>query len=59
MKKVVLVTGGAKGIGKQIVLDFADLGYDVIINYNKSEKEAKAILKSVLSLGSDAMIIKS
>lgn len=59
MKKVVLVTGGAKGIGKQIVLDFANLGYDVIINYNKSEKEAKAILKAVLSLGSDAMIIKA
>lgn len=38
--KSVLVTGGAKGIGKEIVCTFANNGYDVLINYNTSEKEA-------------------
>ena len=34
MNKTVLVTGGAKGIGRKIAEDFASLGYNVCINYN-------------------------
>jgi len=40
MNKVVIVTGGARGIGKAIVLALAEAGYKVVLNYNKSEKEA-------------------
>ena len=40
MDKVVIVTGGARGIGKAIVLALAEVGYKVVLNYNKSEKEA-------------------
>ena len=40
---VALVTGGAKNIGKSIVLEFAKNGYDIVINYNTSEKEAKEL----------------
>lgn len=39
-KRTVLVTGGARGIGRQIAIDFGKAGYNVIINYNKSEKAA-------------------
>lgn len=38
--KVVLVTGGAKGIGSSIVESLANLGCYVIINYNTSKQEA-------------------
>lgn len=38
--KTALVTGGAVGIGRAIVLELSRLGYNVIINYNSSEKEA-------------------
>ena len=37
---VALITGGARNIGRSIVLEFAKNGYDVVINYNNSEKEA-------------------
>ena len=47
--KSVLVTGGARGIGKDIVEIFAKNGYNVLVNYNTSEKEAFK-LKEELSL---------
>ena len=41
--KVAIVTGGSKGIGASIVKKLAQNGYIVVLNYNKSEKEAKEI----------------
>ena len=46
-KKVVLVTGGARGIGKSIVLNMAQNNYDIIINYNQSYKSANELAKEV------------
>ena len=45
--KTVLVTGGAKGIGKAICEKFASQGYNVLINY-KTSKEAAEKLKTDL-----------
>ena len=41
--KVVLVTGGSRGIGASLVKFLATKGYQVILNYNKSEEKAKKI----------------
>lgn len=41
--KNVIVTGGSRGIGKCIVENLAREGYNVILNYNKSEKQAREI----------------
>ena len=38
--KVVIVTGGSRGIGANICENLASDGFRVILNYNKSEKEA-------------------
>ena len=42
-KKVAIVTGGARGIGASIVKKLSENGYNVVLNYNKSVKEAEEI----------------
>lgn len=49
--KTVLVTGGSRGIGKCIVENLAKEGYNVLLNYNKSEKQAKQIKKELEEQG--------
>ena len=48
MSKVVLVTGGSRGIGANIVEALAKDGYNVILNYNNSENEARKIQENLL-----------
>ena len=47
MKRTVLITGGARGIGRQMALDFGAAGYNVVINYNKSEGQAMALVNEL------------
>ena len=57
--RTVLVTGGAKGIGRAVVEKFATQGYNLAINYNSSEKRAKELLEELTTRGIPAMIIKA
>lgn len=41
MNKTILVTGASRGIGRATILEFAKKGYNVVINYIASEKEAR------------------
>ena len=51
MKKIAIVTGCAKGIGKEIALELARNCYDIIGTYNESEKEIKKLKEKIESLG--------
>ena len=50
-KKTVLVTGGARGIGKEIVKKFATEGFNIVVNYNKSESMASILQKNMEQTG--------
>lgn len=56
MNKVVLVTGGAQGIGKAIVLELAKNHYDVVINYLTSN-EAATLLEEEIKKNYDVRVM--
>lgn len=56
MNKVVLVTGGAQGIGKAIILELAKNHYDVVINYLTSNKAA-ALLEEEIKMNYDVRVM--
>lgn len=59
MNKTVLITGASKGIGAGLAKTFAAEGYNVILNYNKSEKEAKELENQLNTKGYSSLAIKA
>lgn len=57
-KPVALVTGSATGVGRAAVMQFASRGYDVVVNYSRSEAEAQATVEEVKEAGADALLIQ-
>ena len=47
-RKTVLITGGSRGLGRACALKFAELNYNIIINYNNSYEEALNLKKYIL-----------
>lgn len=56
--KTALVTGGGRGIGKAITLKLAEDGYNVVINYSKSSKDADDTVLEAKKFGVDAYAVK-
>ena len=59
MLKTIIVTGGSRGIGAQIVRTLAENGYNVVLNYNKSEEIAKSIKEELTSKGYNVEIFRA
>jgi len=59
MTKTVLVTGGAKRLGRSIVLNLARHGWNVALHYNASEKEARATCADAQAQGVKAALLKA
>lgn len=57
--KVAIVTGGAKGIGAEIVRTLAENGYIVILNYNNSKVQAEELKNEMLQKGFNIEVVKA
>jgi pteridine reductase len=58
--KVIIVTGGARRVGRTICLFLAERGAKIVINYNKSDKYAKELLNELNRINRrSAMAVKA
>src|SRR5512136_1050328 len=57
-KRTALVTGAASGIGRAAAIALARAGYDVAINYSRSEDAARAVSDEVKKCGAKALLLR-
>jgi NAD(P)-dependent dehydrogenase (short-subunit alcohol dehydrogenase family) len=55
--QVVLITGGASGIGRAIAEAFGKNGASVALTYYSSEQEATAVVANIEAAGSNALAL--
>ena len=58
-KKVVLVTGGSRGIGREVAEVYAENGYDVVINYVSDKTDVEGIKKEFEEKGVKCLLVKA
>lgn len=56
--RYALVTGGSRGIGRNVCFKLAQMGFTVIINYVSNEAEAQKTLEEVKNLGGDGELLR-
>jgi len=59
MDKVIVITGGGRGIGAATALLAAQQGYRICINYQADEQSALAVLQQVRDLGAQAIAVRA
>jgi 3-oxoacyl-[acyl-carrier protein] reductase len=58
-KKVALVTGAARGIGRAIAIDLARQGANIIVNYRTRRDSAEEVAGIIKEMGNEAMLVKA
>ena len=56
--KIALVTGGSRGLGKDMALRLAEKGKDVIITYNNNQADAETVVTEIQAMGRKAEAIQ-
>jgi NAD(P)-dependent dehydrogenase (short-subunit alcohol dehydrogenase family) len=56
--KIALVTGGSRGLGKNMALSLAQKGLDVVITYHSKKAEAEEVVNEIVKLGQKAVAIQ-
>ena len=54
MNKTIFITGAARRIGKEIALTFSEMGWNIIIHFNSSKKNANDLAEQINSVNPDS-----
>lgn len=57
-QKVALITGGSRGLGRDMAIQLAKKDFDIIITYNSNAKEASKVVEEIVSGGKKAKAIQ-
>ncbi|GGB02975.1 SDR family NAD(P)-dependent oxidoreductase [Puia dinghuensis] len=52
--KIALITGGSRGLGKNMALQLAGKGHDIILTYNSNKTEAEKVVDEIRGMGRNA-----
>ena len=55
--KIALVTGGSRGLGKDMALSLAQKGINVILTYNNKKEEAHEVVQQIEAMGQKALAL--
>ncbi|SDY34302.1 enoyl-[acyl-carrier protein] reductase III [Evansella caseinilytica] len=58
-KKVALITGSSRGIGKTIAKKLAEKGYNIVINYARNKAKAEETAAELRQLGADVLTVRA
>ena len=58
-KKVALVTGGSRGIGKDIALSLARMGIGIVLTYRSDQTEGDRVAEEIQAFGGAAVALQS
>jgi 3-oxoacyl-[acyl-carrier protein] reductase len=58
-RRTVLVTGASGGLGRAISVAFAETGFDVAVNYARSEADAQRTAEAVRACGAEAHVVQA
>ncbi len=58
-RKVALITGSGKRLGRKFALALAEDGWDIVINYSHSAAEAAGTIKEIAKIDIEAIAIKA
>lgn len=58
LDKIVLLTGGSRGLGKESALELAKRGFDVIITFQTNKSDAENVVNEIKSLGRKSLSLQ-
>ncbi|HSN08970.1 MAG TPA: SDR family NAD(P)-dependent oxidoreductase, partial [Hanamia sp.] len=56
--KIALITGGSRGLGKEMAIRLAEKGADIVITYVSKKEAAEEVVKHIEAKGCKAAVLK-